>query len=225
LKGTIEARNDICGGRLESDRMTSKNSTKNKHFTSLSIRSAGGAQGGIPHAVVIAGGNSKYLCLYDIAHKILLRRFEITQNRSLDGVLDKLNSKKMNEFGNHEDDVEGGDSDENEDENWKGLGGNDEDLPGAKKKPKIGQRKGTKLALKVRKVCFAPDGKSFAVATTEGLLIYSLEGGAFGRDNAFFTPFELDVTVTLENLIQELKNSNYTKALIVSSHSFNFRWH
>lgn len=48
---------------------------------------------------LIAGGNSKHICLYDLKHKVLLRRFAVTQNRSLDGVLYKLNSKNVKEGG------------------------------------------------------------------------------------------------------------------------------
>ena len=44
---------------------------------------------------MLGGGNSKNLCLYDVRNKIMLRRFAITQNRSLDGVLLKLNSKSV----------------------------------------------------------------------------------------------------------------------------------
>lgn len=91
LKGTIEYKADISGGRLESDRMTSANSTKNKHFNSISISPNG--------AFVIGGGNSKNLCMFDIKNKLLLKKFLLTHNRSLDGVLDKLNSKNVNEFG------------------------------------------------------------------------------------------------------------------------------
>lgn len=72
---------------MKDDRMTAKNSTKNKHFSSLSISPNGD--------YVIGGGNSKNICLYDIKHKLLLRRFAVTQNRSLDGVLYKLNSKNI----------------------------------------------------------------------------------------------------------------------------------
>jgi periodic tryptophan protein 2 len=54
--------------------------------------------------LAIGGGNSKNICLYDIKHKVMLRRFAITQNRSLDGVLQNLNSKNVKEGGiiNHE---------------------------------------------------------------------------------------------------------------------------
>lgn len=44
---------------------------------------------------ILAGGNSKYICLYDIRHRILLKKFEVSTNRSLDGILEKLNSKNI----------------------------------------------------------------------------------------------------------------------------------
>ena len=57
----------------------------------------------------IAGGLSRYVCIYAIAPRILLRKYQLSHNRSLDGVLDKLNSSHR---------VEGGDVD---------LSGSDDD--------------------------------------------------------------------------------------------------
>lgn len=103
----MECKDDIAGGRLRADRMTASNSTKNKHFNSISMSPNGD--------FVIGGGNSKHICLYDIKHKLMLTRFAITQNRSLDGILHKLNSKNIKGEANaaeHEFDV---DSDVEED--------------------------------------------------------------------------------------------------------------
>jgi len=36
-------------------------------------------------SAVLAGGNSKYLCIYDCAGTALLKRFQLTRNRTLDG--------------------------------------------------------------------------------------------------------------------------------------------
>lgn len=47
----------------------------------------------------LAGGASKFVCLYDVAEKVMLRRFQISANRSLDGVLDQLNSKRVTDAG------------------------------------------------------------------------------------------------------------------------------
>lgn len=72
---------------MRDDRNSAKKSTKNKYFNSLAVSPNG--------EFVIGGGNSKNICLYDIKNKIMLRRFAITQNRSLDGVLTMLNSKNV----------------------------------------------------------------------------------------------------------------------------------
>lgn len=48
------------------------------------------------HAML--GGN-RYVCLYDVEEKVLLRRVQISANRSLDGVLDQLNSKHLTDAG------------------------------------------------------------------------------------------------------------------------------
>ena len=91
IKGFLECRNDIQGGRLQDDRQAAKKSTKNKHFTTVALSPNG--------EFCIGGGNSKNICLYDMRHKVLLKRLAVTQNRSLDGVLLKLNSKNVKEGG------------------------------------------------------------------------------------------------------------------------------
>lgn len=71
------------------------------------------------------------MCLYDVTNKLLLRRYAITQNRSLDGVLEKLNSKdlKGGEIPEHEIDA---DSDLEEDA-WQVRNAADMSMPGSKK--------------------------------------------------------------------------------------------
>ncbi len=39
------------------------------------------------------------MCLYDVEEKVLLRRVQISANRSLDGVLDQLNSRHLTDAG------------------------------------------------------------------------------------------------------------------------------
>ena len=48
---------------------------------------------------MLAGGNSKYVCIYQVSSRVLIKRFQTTHNRSLDGILDFLNSKEMTEAG------------------------------------------------------------------------------------------------------------------------------
>jgi len=85
ITGVIEGRQDISGGRRVEDVRTAKNSTWGKAFNSLCYTADGSA--------ILAGGNSKYVCIYDVRSRILLKKFQTTHNRSLDGVLDYLNSK------------------------------------------------------------------------------------------------------------------------------------
>ena len=57
-------------------------------------------------------------------------------------------------------------------------------------------KRSTKLAIKVKKVLFSPDGTSFACATTEGLVVYSLRD-----NNTVFNPVDIDENITLDNII------------------------
>lgn len=122
IKSVIECRMDIQGGRLRNDRNSAKRSTKNKHFNTIAISPNG--------QFIIGGGNSKNICLYDIRNKLLIRRFAVTHNRSLDGVLLQLNSKNVKGgVADHELDV---DSDLEED-SWAVRNAADMTMPGARK--------------------------------------------------------------------------------------------
>ena len=142
----------------------------------------------------------------------MLRRFAITQNRSLDGVLLKLNSKNVKgDVLDHELDI---DSDLEEDA-WQVRNEADQQMPGAKK-PNNAQiiKRNTKLAVRVKKVMFSPDGTQFACATTEGLLIYSLAEDLLQSQT--FNPYDIDETVTIDNIVSHLKKEEYLSALIMS---------
>lgn len=161
---------------------------------------------------MLGGGNSKNLCLYDIRNKLLLRRFAITQNRSLDGVLLKLNSKGIKgDVAEHELDI---DSDLEEDA-WQVRNQADQQMPGSRKQNNAQVlKRNTKLAIRVKQVAYSPDGTQFACATTEGLVIYSLASSLL--ESYTFKPYQIDETVTLDNIIGNLKEENYLSALILS---------
>lgn len=44
---------------------------------------------------LLAGGNSKFVNIYEIKHRILLKKYVLSNNRSLDGILYKLNNKNI----------------------------------------------------------------------------------------------------------------------------------
>ena len=62
--------------------MTADNNAPSRYFTSVCYSADG--------SCVLAGGNSKYVCIYEISQQILLKKFQVTFNRSLDGVLDEV---------------------------------------------------------------------------------------------------------------------------------------
>lgn len=64
------------------DRTTADNNAASRYFTSIAYSADG--------TCLLAGGNSKYVCIYEISQQILLKKFQISFNRSLDGILDEV---------------------------------------------------------------------------------------------------------------------------------------
>lgn len=119
-----------------------------------------------------------------ITLQVLLRRFQITHNLSLDGVLDVLNSKNMTESGplNLIDD-DNSDTEEGVDKQVRNKLAYD--LPGSM--PNHGRP-----VIRTKCLRIAPTGRSWAAATTEGVLIYSMD------ESFIFDPTDLDMDVTPE---------------------------
>ncbi len=46
---------------------------------------------------MIAAGRCRHVLLYDIKHRLLLKKFPLTCNRDIDGVVDWLNSRNIKE--------------------------------------------------------------------------------------------------------------------------------
>lgn len=67
-------RRDISGGRLTTDAMTSQNSARSKYFTSVTYTADG--------ACVLTGGRSKFVCIYHVATGVLVKKFQLSHNRS-----------------------------------------------------------------------------------------------------------------------------------------------
>jgi periodic tryptophan protein 2 len=50
---------------------------------------------------ILAGGHSKVICIYHVKEVLLIKKFELTQNRSFDAMDEVISRKKMSEFGNN----------------------------------------------------------------------------------------------------------------------------
>ncbi|KAK9915110.1 hypothetical protein WJX75_004822 [Coccomyxa subellipsoidea] len=195
LQGTIEGRRDIAGGRLASDRRAAGNRTSGQCFTSLAFSADG--------SMLLAAGASKFVCLYDVEEKVLLRRVQISANRSLDGVLDQLNSRHLTDAGPAQllDDAPD-DEDLLLPPTTAGGPAGAEDLPGTggKRRP----------AVRSRAVALSPTGRSWAAATTDGLLLYSLDPGAM------FDPTDLADDVTPQAARRAMREGAWLRALLVT---------
>ncbi|KAJ2157458.1 U3 snoRNP protein [Coemansia sp. RSA 552] len=189
--GTIEGRRDISGGRKANDQRTAANSSSGKCFNSLCYSADGTA--------VLGGGNSKYVCLYDRRSSILLRKFQISKNQSLDGVQEKLNSRNMTEAGPADLlDSDGIDSDTEKQV--------DRSLPGVRSGDMSNRL--LKPEARTRDVRFSPTGRQWAAASTEGLLIYSLD------ETLAFDPYELDEDVTPDTIRDLARKGDHLRALV-----------
>nr|XP_026491208.1 periodic tryptophan protein 2 homolog isoform X1 [Vanessa tameamea] len=191
--GSIEGRNDLGSGRADTDLITPEKMLKTKAFTTLCYSADG--------TCVLAGGNSKNVCLYSIKESVLIRKFVITQNRSLDAVNDFINRRFLTEFGNmalveERTDFEGGDVNIR--------------LPGVKSGDMADRR--VKPEVRVHCVRFSPTGENFAVAATEGLLLYSQNAGLDGS----FRPYRLETDSTPAAVRQRLAERSWGEALLAA---------
>ncbi|OLL21793.1 Periodic tryptophan protein 2 [Neolecta irregularis DAH-3] len=191
--GLIDGRKDISGGRKLGDKITSYTSAGSKAFRSLCYTADG--------SCIIAGGNSKYVCIYDVESSCLVKKFTISTNLSLDGTQEKLNSKNLTEAGPLELIDQTGDASDLEDRI-------DNTLPGATRGDL--SRRRVRPEIRASAVRFSPTGRSFAVASTEGLLIYSLD------DHLIFDPFDLEIDITPSTTLSIVKEKEYLKALVMS---------
>ena len=190
-KGTISARSDISGGRVQGSVMTAANSPAGKFFTSLSFTA--------DSACVVAGGESKFVCIYEVSQRVLIKRFQLSKNRSLDGVLDELNSKYdgMDEW-NLEEDYQADKS------HLRAL--RRRAMPGSIKA--VGEH--YRFVVSCSDVAISPTGRAWAAATPEGILVYSLDA------TSMFDPFDLDLDVTPAAALASLEDGEYGVALLIA---------
>ncbi|XP_048480897.1 periodic tryptophan protein 2 homolog [Plutella xylostella] len=190
-RGGVEGRADLGAGRGDTDLVTAETMLKTKAFTTICYSADG--------QFILGGGNSKHVCLYSARDAILVKKFVITQNRSLDAVSDVINRRLLSEFGNmalveERGDLEGGDVDIR--------------LPGVRQGDMADRN--TKPEVRVHCVRFSPTGDSFAAAATEGLLLYGQGAGLDGT----FRPFRLEQGATPLAVAQALARREWGAALL-----------
>lgn len=195
----LDGRRDVSGGRTLTSRRTAANAPGTKSFTTITYSADG--------SCLLAAGNSKYICLYSISTLTLIKKFTVSVNLSLEGTQEFLNSQALLSNGMPRAlvDTEGEASDLED--------RIDRSLPGVKR-GKDATSRTIRPEVRVTAVEFAPTGRTFCAASTEGLLLYSLD--ATGLDH--FDPFDLDIDVTPQNIKAILNQTepDYLKALVMS---------
>uniref|UniRef100_A0A3B3DVN0 PWP2 small subunit processome component n=1 Tax=Oryzias melastigma TaxID=30732 RepID=A0A3B3DVN0_ORYME len=185
--GSISGRHDLEVGRKDTDKVTAKQLAKGS-FTSVCYSADG--------ASVLAGGQSKFVCIYNVREQMLMKKFEISCNLSFDAMEEFLDRRKMTEFGSLALVDEGaGDGD-----------GVNISLPGVRKDM---SSRHFKPEIRVSSLRFSPT-RSWAATTTEGLLVYSLDG------SMVFDPYDLDLDVTPASIRKQLRLQKWTSAIVLA---------
>lgn len=185
--GYIETTRDLGLSHKSSDTIIPERSLTSRHITTLSFS--------IDGKHILAGGQSKFICLYDVKSQVLLKRFEISHNYSLDGLSARLCKKRKKEQ------VSDGYSNEESDNDGASM-----KMPG-QKHPDMSLRD-LKPEIACRHVEFSPTGRGFVTITTEGLLIYKLD------DDNLFNSFDISIDVSTIKYHEMIKQKDYGQALL-----------
>ncbi|KAG7166996.1 Periodic tryptophan protein 2-like [Homarus americanus] len=192
-EGNITGRNDLGAGRADADKITAKKNLEAKAFTCLCYSSDG--------KCILAGGQSKNVCIYSIEDELLIKKFEITQNRSFDAMDEIISRRKMAENGINLALIE----------DREGLGsgkGVSIKLPGTRHGDMA--LRAFRPEVHITSLTFSPTGRSWAASSSEGLLVYSLD------NDWLFDPLNLDVSNTPSAVKNKLKEKDYSTALMMA---------
>lgn len=192
-ENVVDGTRDVSGGRKLTDRRIAATAPGTKSFNALAYSTNG--------ACVIASGKSKYICLYDVQSGVLVKKFVVSINLSLDGTQEFLNSSNLIEAG-----AAGLVDDQGEESDLEGR--IDRTMPGASRGGMSTRRRVPEV--RVSALAFSPTGRAFCAASTEGLLIYSLD------DTVQFDPFDLDLTITPKSALKHFADSDYLQSLIMA---------
>ena len=181
----IEGKNDLGSVHYEKEEV----SDKNRYFSSLHYS--------IDGSYIMAGGRSKHICIYHVMEKILVKKFFITMNQSMDGFFDYINSRKKAEFGFNLATIKSRD----EESSFAAIS-----LPGVAKND-FSERSLNPI-IAVFDLKFSPTMRTFAFASTEGVMIYTLD------NSMAFDPYQLEADITPVSCRSLLNTNKYCDALM-----------
>ncbi len=133
---------------------------------------------------------------------------QVTHNRSLDGVLDRVSSKSATDAGPLQ--LIDHDAAAASDDELLPPSGSASDAAGARLGIGAGAAGKKRPAARVRALALSPTGQSWAAATTEGVLLYGLDNGAA------FDPTDLSESLTPAAFRAALAGGAYVRALLIA---------
>lgn len=201
--GVLECRRDISPGQKAGDRFGPRANAGGSYFSTLAYSADG--------TCILAGGNSNWVCLYNVAEKVLLKRWALSHDASLDGTQERLDTRRMTEDGRHIDLID----DIEDEQDLTAQERADRTLPGGKRLDPT--QRSTRAISRCKSLQFSPSGNSWAAASTEGLLIFSLEArnaAGMGGGADAFDPMDLDMDLTPENVRAAMVDHQSVSAMV-----------
>ncbi|ODM97316.1 Periodic tryptophan protein 2 [Orchesella cincta] len=186
--GTVNGRFHMASTQIKGAARTVGKGFEDSAFQTISYSADGN--------LVLAGGKSPYICIYDAVHQVIVHKEEITRNRSLNQQPGDWTTKHQTEFGVI-DMIQTRD--------------HDEKLPGTTRRtpkadvvshPDIIQTYATK---------FSPGGRMWVAATTEGVLLYTTDSAV-----SFFSPIDGSRQITPQAIDEALRDELYDAALFIA---------
>lgn len=179
--------------------MSAQNAARGKCFTSVTYSADG--------SFILAGGRSKYVCIYEVAGGTLVKKFQLSHNRSLEGILDELRSDRL------VDGIAIDNLDAARDDN--GIGGKPPSVkiaPGSNSSKLNDGSRTSRPEVITSALKFSPTGREWAVATTQGLQIFALD------ENILFAPTDLDIAITPQAISLALSRQEFQLAINMALH-------
>ena len=196
----IDVRRDARGGRLKS---TKAESNSNYFFSSACFNADGTA--------VVCGGNANFVCVYSCLTKKLVKKYRVSKNRSLDGTTDVLRSSDFDSsfgaaLGEARGKIQIDEFDAASGKHFRKVG----TTPGATRGSEA--NRSTLESISTSRALFSPTGSEFAIATTQGVMIYGLD------EALVFDPRLATENVDKSTVSSHLANRQWSAAIVGALH-------
>lgn len=184
---------DAAGG-WNNKNIGPNSANSNAHFTTIAFSPEGDK--------IVAGGESKWICLYHATQGFVLKKWAVTSNLDVQGAEEQYQWKAATEAGNANDiDVE---DDDIHLRKRKLI-----EMPGSRHRHFATGKRKTELTSRTMHVSFAAHGSEFVCATTDGLLVFAIDAA-----KPKFQPLQLTEEITIASVRKRMDDGQFVLALI-----------